>query len=45
MKVAVFSTKSYDQRFLTGAIREKAHELVFFEERLTAKTAGIAAGF
>jgi D-lactate dehydrogenase len=45
MRVAVFSTKSYDERFLTGAFRDKAHELVFFEERLTAKNAGIAADF
>lgn len=46
MKVAVFSTKSYDRRFLlaadTGACR---HELVFFEPRLTVETARLAAQF
>lgn len=45
MRVAVFSTKSYDERFLTTAAKETLHELVFFEERLTAKSVGIAEGF
>jgi len=45
MRVAVFSTKSYDERFLNAAASKTGHELVFFEERLTAKTAEIAAGF
>jgi D-lactate dehydrogenase len=31
MKVAVFSTKSYDREFLVAANREAGHELVFFE--------------
>lgn len=43
MKVAVFSTKPYDRKFLTDA--NSAHELVFFEPRLTPETAALAAGF
>jgi D-lactate dehydrogenase len=45
MRVAVFTTKSYDEQFLTAAAGGTPHELVFFEERLNAKTARIAAGF
>ena len=45
MKVAVFSTKSYDQTFLERANAGRRHELTFFEARLTAKTAPLAAGF
>jgi len=45
MKVAVFSTKSYDQSFLEGALHESGHELVFFEPRLTRNTAPLAHGF
>jgi D-lactate dehydrogenase len=45
MKVAVFSTKSYDEYFLTEAAKGSAHEYSFFEDRLMAKTSGIAAGF
>jgi D-lactate dehydrogenase len=44
MRVAVFSTKSYDQRFLSAAARER-HELVFFEARLNVVTAPLAEGF
>ncbi len=43
MKIAFFSSKPYDET----AFREIAdgrHELLFFEERLTAKTAFLAAG-
>jgi D-lactate dehydrogenase len=45
MKVAVFSTKSYDQRFLDAANVDGDHELVFFEPRLLPETAPLAAGF
>ncbi|NCJ05760.1 2-hydroxyacid dehydrogenase [Synechococcales cyanobacterium C] len=45
MKVAIFSTKPYDQRFLEAANHRFGHELVFLEARLTAKTAALAAGF
>ena len=45
MKVAVFSTKSYDRQFLEAANAEGKHELVFFEPRLTLETSVLAAGF
>ncbi len=45
MKVAVFSTKSYDRTFLEAANAESRHELVFFEPRLTCETSVLAAGF
>ncbi|WP_430782919.1 2-hydroxyacid dehydrogenase [Actinoplanes sp. G11-F43] len=42
MRVAVFSTKPYDNRFLTEA--NSGHDLVFLEPRLTRDTASLAAG-
>lgn len=45
MKVAVFSTKSYDRHFLTAANQNHNHELTFFEPRLTPDTTVLAAGF
>ncbi|GMU25029.1 MAG: 2-hydroxyacid dehydrogenase [Phycisphaerae bacterium] len=47
MKVAVFSTKPYDRRFLSAANQQAGgpHEFVFFEPRLTAETAVLASGF
>jgi D-lactate dehydrogenase len=42
MKVAVFSTKSYDREFL-GAIEDR-HELRYLEPRLDAITAALAEG-
>ena len=45
MKVAVFSTKSYDQRSLEAANQPHGHELHFFEGRLKPATAPLAAGF
>jgi len=45
MKVAVFSSKSYDRQFLNIANSNYGHELVFFETRLTSDTATLAAGF
>lgn len=44
MKVAVFSTKAYDRRFLSDANSLTQHELVFFEPRLNRDTAILAAG-
>ncbi|MDE2027968.1 MAG: 2-hydroxyacid dehydrogenase [Candidatus Omnitrophica bacterium] len=44
MKVAVFSTKSYDKEFLTEANKGR-YELVFFETHLSAATARLANGF
>lgn len=43
MRVAVFSSKPYDEHFLAEAAG--AHELTFFEAHLNAKTASLANGF
>ncbi|MFN6463482.1 MAG: 2-hydroxyacid dehydrogenase [Nostoc sp. DedVER02] len=45
MKVAVFSTKVYDRKFLSDVNSPTKHELVFFEPRLNRDTAILAAGF
>jgi D-lactate dehydrogenase len=45
MRTAVFSTKSYDHEFLVAANQPAAHELVFFEPRLTDQTCRLAEGF
>lgn len=45
MKIAVFSTKSYDRQFLQAANAEHQHELVFLEPQLNQRTATLAAGF
>lgn len=45
MKVAVFSTKNYDQKFLSLANKEHNHELHFFEPRLNVETAALAGNF
>lgn len=45
MKVAVFSTKPYDRRFLEAANADHGHELVFFEPHLTCDTAILASEF
>ncbi len=45
MRVAVFSTKPYDERFLTKAAEETAHELTSFEARLDRSTASLADGY
>jgi D-lactate dehydrogenase len=44
VKVAVFSTKSYDRTFLESANTEGKHELVFLEPRLTSETSVLATG-
>lgn len=44
MKVAVFSTKPFDERFLAQAARAHHHELTFLEPRLVPGTAALAAG-
>ena len=44
MKVAVFSTKSYDRRFLEAANRDAGHRLVFLESHLNEITAAAADG-
>jgi D-lactate dehydrogenase len=45
MRIAVFSSKSYDKEFLSAANQNNERELVFFEPRLTSETAALAAGF
>ena len=45
MKVAVFSTKSYDRTFLEAANRAHGHVLFFLEPRLTRETAPLASGY
>ena len=44
MRVAVFSTKSYDRQFLEEAnqARGASHDLIFLEPRLSAQTASLA---
>lgn len=44
MKVAVFSTKSYDRQFLEAENLVHGHELLFLEPRLTHETALLTAG-
>jgi len=44
MKVAVFSTKPYDARYLRAASDGK-HDLTFFDVRLSPETAPLARGF
>lgn len=43
MRIAVFSTKPYDERHLRDA-NQKRHQLIFHEERLSSKTAALANG-
>jgi len=43
MKVAVFSTKSYDRSFLDAA-NDGRHDLSYFEAQLTTDTVPLAAG-
>ena len=43
MNVTVFSTKSYDRRFIDAAIRGR-HPVTYLEARLTAATATLARG-
>ena len=45
MQIAVFSTKPYDERFLSAASASGAHQLTFFEARLTPDTASLADGY
>jgi D-lactate dehydrogenase len=45
MRVAVFSTKPYDRRFLDAANRAFGHEIHYFEARLDAGTAPLAVGY
>lgn len=42
MRVAVYSTKGYDQTFLSRANEQSGHDLRFLEHRLTPETAVLA---
>lgn len=44
MRVAVYSSKPYDEEFLTAANATHGHELSFFEARLSSDTLPLAAG-
>ncbi len=44
MKMTIFSSKPYDEKFLREANDGVGHELVFVENRLTAETAILAQG-
>ncbi|MBC8125761.1 MAG: 2-hydroxyacid dehydrogenase, partial [Gloeobacteraceae cyanobacterium ES-bin-144] len=44
MKVTVFSTKPYDEQFLSENNSSAAHQLEFIENRLKPETAHLAAG-
>ena len=45
MKVAVFSTKSYDENFLSAASAGRDIELVFLESRFSSESVTLAAGY
>ncbi len=45
MKVAFFSTKSYDKEYFSRFNHENRHELTFFEVPLNSQTASLTAGF
>jgi len=45
MRMAVFSTKAYDRRFLDAANRAFGHQIDYFEARLEASTAALAEGY
>ncbi|MGZ4359876.1 MAG: 2-hydroxyacid dehydrogenase, partial [Gaiellaceae bacterium] len=45
MRVAVFSSKPYDRRFLDEANEHERHDLVYLEPRLDPQTARLADGF
>lgn len=44
MRVAVFSTKPYDRRFLDAANAQYGHDLTYFEAKLVPQTAVLADG-
>jgi D-lactate dehydrogenase len=45
MKIAVFSTKTYDQEFLDAENAALGFQITYFEPRLTLETASLAQGF
>ncbi len=45
MKIAMFSTKGYDRTFFDSANNSTAHEIRYFESRLTPETSPLVEGF
>ncbi|HVM20655.1 MAG TPA: 2-hydroxyacid dehydrogenase [Egibacteraceae bacterium] len=45
MRIAVFSTKGHDQRYLDAANTVHGHDLTYLEARLTRRTATLADGY
>jgi len=45
MRVAVFSTKPYDRKYLLQANEQCGHEFTFYEPRLSIQTCRLADGF
>jgi D-lactate dehydrogenase len=45
MRVAVFSSKPYDEKYLAAAAEGSGHELDFFEAKLCCDQAPLAAGY
>jgi D-lactate dehydrogenase len=45
MKLAIFDTHTYDREALAAANARYAHDLTFFEPRLTRQTASMAMGY
>ena len=45
MKLALFSSKSYDSEYFSRASEEYGHEITHFEARLRTRTAHLASGF
>jgi D-lactate dehydrogenase len=45
MKVAIFSTKTYDQEYFDRFNKDGEHELTYFEVSLKSSTVKLAAGF
>lgn len=45
MKIAFFSTQSFDKEFLSAANQQHGYELVFLETNLTLQTVTLAQGF
>ena len=44
MRIAVFSTRPYDQRFFEAANEQFGHDITFLEARLDASTVSLASG-
>ncbi|GHT34510.1 lactate dehydrogenase [Planctomycetales bacterium] len=45
MKIAVFSSKPYDKKYLTDANKDFGHELFFFDAHLNEQTCRLTEGF